>query len=92
MVRARTNPWHDVFAFLLLASATMVMAIVIIVTQEFYPTFDAAGRAIAWGVAVGSVLALASLALILLRLYIQPVLATGRDRITNGHNRRKRNA
>lgn len=84
MPRRRTNPWHDIFAFLVLTSATLVMVIVLKTSQVYYPQFEERGRYVVWVVVFGSVLALASLAWRILQLYITPVL-------TNGRHRRKRN-
>lgn len=85
MARVRTSAWNDVLAFLLLASATVVMVIVLIVTSRFYPDFDPLGRALAWLVVLGGVVALGSLASSLLRLYIRPAWEEGKARRRKGN-------
>jgi len=47
------NTWNDVLAFLLLASATTVMLLVLLVTRAYYATFEPLGRALAWVVRGG---------------------------------------
>lgn len=77
------HPWQDLFAFLLLLSATLVMVLVLLVTRHYYAGFSPGGRALAWLVVAFGVASLGSLGAILLRLYVQPVVA-------NGGRRRKR--
>lgn len=77
--------FDNVLAFLILASATFVMVILLVATRSQYDSFPTSGRFIAWVVVVGGVAILGSLTAMLIRLYVQPAL-------TNGHlRRRKRN-
>jgi len=85
VAKPRSSMWNDVLAFLLLASATIVMLLVLFVTRAYYATFEPFGRFLAWFVVVGGVVALASLASSLLRLYIRPAWEEGRARRRRGN-------
>ena len=79
----RGDPWKNTFVFLLLASATLVTVLLLRATFLVYGTLYPQGRFLAWFVGIGAVLALASLGLMILRLYVSPILPP---------RRRKRNA
>jgi hypothetical protein len=91
VTRPSHNPWHDLFAFLLLVSGLLVMVLVLLATRHYYAGFGFIGRGLAWIVIVGGVAALLSLAQSLLRLYIRPMMAEGRARFVDGARRRRRN-
>jgi hypothetical protein len=88
--RRTFTPWQDLFAFLLLVSASLVVLLVLLATRHYYASLGTAGRLLAWLVILGGFAALGSLMVSLLRLYVRPALDNVRPILENGRVRRSR--
>jgi len=80
------SSWQDVFAFLLLVSASLVVVFVLLATRHYFPAFGPAGQFLALLVVIGSFMALGSLMLSLLRLYVRPAIQDTRARRARKRN------
>ena len=67
------------------------MVLVLLATRAYYSDFGRTGRVLSWAVVVGSAACLASLALMLLRLYVRPAFEDGKQKIAAGRPRRRGN-
>lgn len=75
---ARRELWRDAFAFLLLTTTAVAIGILLLATQRSYSDFRPIGKGIAWLVALGAVTALASLTIVIIRLYLHPLVGRAR--------------